>query len=707
MGDQPTAIKRLVGDLSRGAPHVCLLGATGTGKTFTMAHVIAQLQKPTLILSHNKTLAAQLFEELREFFPKNSVNYFVSYYDYYQPEAYIPQRDIYIEKDSSRNDDLDQLRLAATSNILSRRDTVVVSSVSCIFGLGSPEAYGGKVLTITKGSLIDRRGFLLALSAMQYQRSETEWKRAQFRVRGDAIDIWPAYEKYAVHVELFGSEIERVDLINPTSGEVLAEEKQFFLFPAVHYVMPEEQLHTAVAQIRAELEARVLTLRSEGKLLEAQRLISRTKFDLELLEETGTCPGIENYSRFMDGRSPGERPFTLMDYFDYAPPTPGFESPHATRSNYRDWLLIIDESHVTLPQVRAMFNGDRARKEVLVSHGFRLPSALDNRPLRFEEFEAIVPQVMFVSATPGPYELQRVGGEVAEQVIRPTGLLDPQVVIKPTKGQVLDLLQACEERVAKGERVLVTALTKRLCEDLTTYLAEKGLRVRYLHSDVETLDRIEILTDLRLGNFDVLVGVNLLREGLDLPEVSLVAILDADKEGFLRSPTSLIQLMGRAARNVNGTVIMYADAMTPAMSNAIGETERRREKQRAYNAEHNITPQTILKAVRRGMEYELKARKTARDAVATSEPQVEIDELLTTMQDEMVAAAQAMEFERAAVLRDQISKLKQRKQDAARTGAATTMRRSDVGATGKSGRGAKAKGKPGMPGTRTGKRRKG
>jgi excinuclease ABC subunit B len=704
-GDQPAAIERLVASLGQGAPHVCLLGATGTGKTFTMAHTIARLNKPTLILSHNKTLAAQLYEELREFFPKNSVNYFVSYYDYYQPEAYIPQRDIYIEKDSSRNDDLDQLRLAATSNILSRRDTVVVSSVSCIFGLGSPEAYGGKVLTITKGSLIDRRAFLLALNAMQYQRSEMEWKRAQFRVRGDAIDIWPAYEKYAVHVELFGSEIERVDLINPTSGEVLAEERQFFLFPAVHYVMPEEQLHTAVEMIRAELDARVLVLRSEGKLLEAQRLISRTKFDLELLEETGTCPGIENYSRFMDGRSPGERPYTLMDYFDYAPPEPDFVSPHATRANYRDWLLIIDESHVTLPQVRAMFNGDRARKEVLVAHGFRLPSALDNRPLRFEEFEAIVPQVMFVSATPAAYELEKVHGDVAEQVIRPTGLLDPAVIVKPAKNQVQDLQVMCEERVAKGERVLITAITKRLCEDLTTYLAEKGLRVRYLHSDVETLDRIEILTDLRLGNFDVLVGVNLLREGLDLPEVSLVAILDADKEGFLRSPTSLIQLMGRAARNVNGTVIMYADTMTPAMSNAIGETDRRREKQRAYNAEHNITPQTILKAVRRGMEYELRARKTARDAVATAEPEIEIDELLTTMQDEMLAAAQGMEFERAAVLRDQITKLKQRKGDAARTGAATKVRRSEMDGKGKPSR--RAKGKPGMPGTRTGKRRKG
>lgn len=704
-GDQPAAIRTLVTSISAGRPHVCLLGATGTGKTFTMAHTIAQMGKPTLILSHNKTLAAQLYEELREFFPHNSVNYFVSYYDYYQPEAYIPQRDIYIEKDSSRNDDLDQLRLAATSNILSRRDTVVVASVSCIFGLGSPEAYGGKVLTITKGSLVDRRGFLLALNSMQYQRSEMEWKRGQFRVRGDAIDIWPASEKYAVHVELFGSEIERIELINPTSGEIIAEERQFFLFPAVHYVMPEEQLHFAVAAIRVELDARVLELRSQGKLLEAQRLISRTRFDLELLEETGTCPGIENYSRFMDGRAPGERPFTLMDYFDYAPPRPEFISSHPTRVNLRDWLLIIDESHVTLPQVHAMFNGDRARKTVLVEHGFRLPSAMDNRPLRFEEFEAIVPQTMFVSATPGPYELEKTAGEVAEQIIRPTGLLDPEVEIRPTKGQVQDLQLRCEERVVAGERVLVTALTKRLCEDLTTFLAEKGLRVRYLHSDIETLDRVEILADLRLGNFDILVGVNLLREGLDLPEVSLVAILDADKQGFLRSPTSLIQLMGRAARNANGRVIMYADVMTAAMRNAIEETDRRRVKQLAYNQEHNITPQTIRKAVRRGLAVELKARKTAREAVATSEPQLELGTLVDVMNEEMLTAAQSMEFEKAAMLRDQIIKLKKRHQDAERTGASTLLRRSEVDGAAKGNR--KAKGKPGMPGTRVGKRRKG
>ncbi|MCG3123180.1 MAG: UvrABC system protein B [Phycisphaerales bacterium] len=733
MGDQPAAIAKLTEDLGAGRPAVCLLGATGTGKTFTMANVIANLNKPTLIVSHNKTLAAQLYEELKEFLPANSVNYFVSYYDYYQPEAYIPQRDIYIEKDSSRNDDLDQLRLAATSNILSRRDTVVVASVSCIFGLGSPEAYGQKVLTITRGSRIDRREFLLQLSAMQYQRSEIEFKRGQFRVRGDALEVWPAYEKYAVRVELFGDEIDRVDLVNPTSAEVLAEESQFFLFPAVHYVTPEDQMQRILADIRAELDTRVMQLRHEGKLLEAQRLLARTKYDLEMLEETGMCNGVENYSRFMDGRAPGERPYTLMDYFDFAPraegtghralgtgekterhgaaglpqpptadspiPSPlgygGAPVPASRRPNYRDWLLIIDESHVTLPQIRAMYNGDQARKKVLVEHGFRLPSALDNRPLRFEEFEAIVPQIMFVSATPGPYELERVGGDVAEQVIRPTGLLDPQVEVKPARGQVPDLIEETRVRVEKGERVLVTALTKRLCEDLTSYLDQQGFRVRYLHSEIETLDRVQILADLRQGEFDVLVGVNLLREGLDLPEVSLVCILDADKEGFLRSPTSLIQQMGRAARNVNSKVIMYADTMTPAMQAAIEETERRRAKQVAYNTEHGITPQTIQKAIRRGMEVSLKARKTAREALGAAEESFEVDELIKQLEGEMFEAAQAMEFEKAAALRDQVAGLKKR-----RDAGTQKVKRSEL-------QEGKAKKKAGMPGVRVVRRGKG
>jgi excinuclease ABC subunit B len=703
-----------------------------------MANVIARLGKPTLIISHNKTLAAQLFEELREFFPKNSVNYFVSYYDYYQPEAYIPARDIYIEKDSSRNDELDQLRLAATSNILSRRDSVVVASVSCIFGLGSPLAYGERVLTITKGSRIDRRNFLLSLAAMQYQRTDIEWKRGQFRVRGDRLDVWPAYEKFAVHVELFGDEIERVDLIDPVSGEVIAEEKQFFLFPAVHYVMPEDRMQTALEQIRAELDARVLELRSQGKLLEAQRLLSRTKYDLEMLQETGSCPGIENYSRFMDGRMPGERPYTLMDYFDFAPTAGarekraeekagdekaeegagpvmrGYRSPDtdriasetSPRPNFRDWLLIIDESHVTVPQVRAMFNGDRARKTVLVEHGFRLPSALDNRPLRFEEFESIVPQVLFVSATPGSYELEKVKGEVAEQVIRPTGLLDPEIEVKPAKGQVADLLEQCKRCVDKGERVIVTALTKRLCEDLAHYIDQKGLKVRYLHSDIETLDRVQILTDLRLGNFDVLVGVNLLREGLDLPEVSLVCILDADKEGFLRSPTSLIQQMGRAARHVNARVILYADHMTPAMQAAMEETERRRKKQTAYNAEHGITPRTVEKAIRRGLDAELKGRRTAREVVETHEPEVELAELIATMNEEMLKAAQELQFEKAAGLRDQVQRLKKRQDEAAKTGGSTKLRRSEVDSgSARRGRGKEAKGPPGAPGQRATKRK--
>ncbi len=730
-GDQPQAIEQLSRDLLGGAGAVCLLGATGTGKTFTMAHTIARVRKPTLILSHNKTLAAQLFEELREFLPHNSVNYFVSYYDYYQPEAYIPQRDIYIEKDSSRNDELDQLRLAATSNILSRRDVVVVASVSCIFGLGSPMAYGQKVLTITRGSPLGgggeggsrgRREFLLQLNAMQYKRSEIEFQRSMYRVRGDSIEIWPAYETFAVRIELFGDDVERIEFFNPTSGEVLAEEKQFFLFPAVHYVMPEDQLQYAVNGIREELDARVMQLRHEGKLLEAQRLLARTKYDLEMIQEVGYCSGIENYSRWMDGRSPGERPYTLLDYFDFAPPGEGererAEGPPAgasgdaravasaaVRPNFKDWLCIVDESHVSLPQVRAMYNGDQARKKVLVEHGFRLPSALDNRPLKFEEFEAVVPRMMFVSATPGPYELEKCRGVVAEQVIRPTGLLDPVVQVKPAQGQVTDLLELCRARAATGERVLVTALTKRLCEDLTGYLDEKGLRVRYLHSEIETLERIEILTDLRRGDFDVLVGVNLLREGLDLPEVSLVCILDADKEGFLRSPTSLIQLMGRAARNVNALVVMYADKVTPAMQAAIDETERRRVKQLAYNAEHGITPTTIKKAIRDGFETELKARRTARQAVKENEQEFEIGELIREMEGEMIAAAEAMEFEQAARLRDAVKKLKSRA--AAAGGNGGKVKRSEVEGDGSESRrnGSRSgEKKAGMPGVRANKR---
>ena len=716
MGDQPAAIDALESRIRSGERFSCLLGATGTGKTFTMANLIERVQKPTLVISHNKTLAAQLFEEFRELFPDSGVSYFVSYYDYYQPEAYIPQRDIYIEKDASRNDELDQLRLAATSNILSRRDTVVVASVSCIFGLGSPEAYAQKVMTITRGSRMNRRSFLLGLNDMQYQRSDIEFKRGQYRVRGDVIEVWPAYEKFAVRIELFGDEIERVELINPTSGELLADESQFFLFPAVHYVMPEDTMARAIEQIRAELDERVMQLRHEGKLLEAQRLIGRTNYDLEMMQEVGFCSGIENYSRYMDGRMPGERPFTLLDYFDYAPPASGAEMPaqgldtslddqrptseaaRALRRNFRDWLIIIDESHVTLPQIRAMFNGDKARKTILVDHGFRLPSAMDNRPLRFEEFEAVLPQVVFVSATPGPYELEMTGGEVAEQVIRPTGLTDPEIEIAPATGQVPDLLERCRERIERGERVLVTALTKRLCEDLTTYLHQQGIAVRYLHSDIETLERVEILTDLRKGEFQVLVGVNLLREGLDLPEVSLVCILDADKEGFLRSPTSLIQQMGRAARNVNAKVVMYADKMTPAMQTAIDETDRRRAKQLAFNAEHGITPRSIEKAIRSGLDLELKARRTAREAIDATDDAFDAAELSRELEAEMLAAAESMEFEKAAMLRDQVQAIRSGK-----VGRDGKVRRSEL--SGKKAR-AVTGGKAGMPGTRAGKKRK-
>lgn len=674
-GDQPQAIDALTDAINRGQKSTCLLGATGTGKTFTMANVIARTGKPTLILSHNKTLAAQLFEELRAFFPNNSVNYFVSYYDYYQPEAYIPGRDIYIEKDSARNDDLDQLRLASTSNLIQRRDCIVVASVSCIFGLGSPSAYSEKVYTLNIGMHLPRRELFLALNAMQYQRSEIEFQRGQYRSRGDAIEIWPAYEKFAVRIELFGDEIDRIELINPTSGELLAQESKYFLFPAVHYVMPEDKLEEIITSIRTEMDERVMHLRHEGKLLEAQRLLARTKYDLEMIEEIGYCSGVENYSRYMDGRQPGERPFTLMDYFDYAPGASTTKETDVendgrdhqadahrfgiSRTNLKDWLLIIDESHVTLPQVRAMFNGDKARKEVLVEHGFRLPSCLDNRPLRFEEFETIAPQIMYVSATPGPYELEKTQGEIVEQVIRPTGLVDPIVEVRPASGQIPDLLEQCKDRVASGDRVLVTALTKRLCEDLTTYLSDQGLRVRYLHSDIETLERLEILTDLRAGEFDILVGVNLLREGLDLPEVSLVTILDADKEGFLRSATSLIQQMGRAARNVDAKVILYADKITKAMATAMDETERRRVKQIAYNEEHGITPTTIKKEIRSGINATLEARKAAKHATeGDHDPSLDARDLVKILESDMIEAAQQMEFEAAALLRDQLSHVK-------------------------------------------------
>jgi len=639
-GDQPQAIDALVNGARQGRQFQTLMGVTGSGKTFTMAHTVARLNRPTLVISHNKTLAAQLYEEFKELLPHNAVGYFVSYYDYYQPEAYIPQRDIYIEKDASRNDDLDRLRLAATSNLVSRRDVIIVASVSCIFGLGSPENYKKSVLPIRRGESADRDEILQKLVDLQYSRNDMDFKRGTFRVRGDVFEVHPSYEEFAYRVEMFGDEIVSIDALNPLTGELLSSHEQIFIYPAVHYVMPEEKIAAAVQSIREELDLRVMTLRGQGKLLEAQRLLARTKYDLEMIQEVGFCNGIENYSRHLDGRKPGEKPYTLLDYFP------------------KDFVLIIDESHVTLPQIKAMYNGDRQRKEVLVEHGFRLPSALDNRPLKYEEFMQMVGQTMFVSATPGPIELELSGGEVVEQVIRPTGLVDPEIIVHPAQGQVPHLLERIKEVVAEGNRVLVTTLTKRLAEDLSAYIQEAGFRGRYLHSEIQTIERVEILNDLRRGDFDVLVGINLLREGLDLPEVAMVAILDADKTGFLRSETSLIQTIGRAARNVSSKVYLYADTITPAMKAAIDETERRRKLQTEYNLAHGITPQTIQKAIRTGIESEIKARRTAAEAIKADLGALDNTELIKVLEEEMLQAAQNLEFEKAARLRDRIQELK-------------------------------------------------
>jgi len=639
-GDQPEAIERLAANIAGGQEANVLLGVTGSGKTFTMAHLIERLQAPTLVISHNKTLAAQLYEEFKELLPQNAVEYFVSYYDYYQPEAYIPQRDIYIEKDASRNDDLDRLRLSATTSLTSRRDVVIVASVSCIFALGSPEEYKKMVVPMRVGQTVERDELLRGFVNLQYNRNDVSFERGKFRVRGDTIEVYPAYEEFGYQVQMFGDRIEAIHLIHPTSGKVLSSAEQVFLFPAVHYVAEEGTIERAAESIKHELEMRLIELKNAGKLLEAQRLSARTRYDIEMMMEVGYCPGIENYSRHLDGRAPGQRPYTLIDYFD------------------KDFLLIIDESHVTLPQLRAMFNGDRARKAVLVEHGFRLPSALDNRPLRFEEFEQMWNRVLFVSATPSEWELTRADGEVVEQVIRPTGLVDPAVEVRPASGQVEDLLAALARRVEAGERTLITTLTKRLAEDLADYIRNEGYRCKYLHSEIDTLERVDILRDLRLGKFDVLVGVNLLREGLDLPEVSLVCILDADKEGFLRSATSLIQTIGRCARNINAQVFLYADRITESMRKAIDETNRRREMQMAYNKQHKITPRTIRKAVRSALSDQLRARQVARDAIRVSEDEFDRTELLSELEGEMFAAAEKLEFEKAARLRDRIAELK-------------------------------------------------
>ncbi len=640
-GDQPQAIERLAQGLREGRKFQTLMGVTGSGKTFTMANVIAQFDRPVLVISHNKTLAAQLYEEFKELFPQNAVEYFVSYYDYYQPEAYIPQRDIYIEKDASRNADLDRLRLSTTTSLSSRRDCIVVASVSCIFGLGSPEDYKASMVALRVGDTCERNTLLGRLADIQYTRNDIDFQRGTFRVRGDVVELHPSYESFAIRIEFFGDMIEQINYINPTSAEILAVENQVFIYPAQHYVIPGERIALAVEGIKAELEWRLGQLRSEGKLLEAQRLQARTMYDLEMIQEVGYCSGIENYSRHLAGLPAGARPYTLVDYFP------------------KDFLLIIDESHVTLPQVRAMWAGDRSRKEVLVEHGFRLPSALDNRPLRFEEFHDLWNQVVFVSATPAPYEMGKCNNEVVEQIIRPTGLLDPEIFVFPAGNQVQHLLGEIEKRAAAKERVLVTTLTKRMAEQLSDYVTKRGFRCRYLHSEVETLERIEILRDLRLGEFDVLIGVNLLREGLDLPEVSCVAILDADKEGFLRSQTSLIQTIGRTARNVNATVFLYADRVTDSMQKAIDETNRRRTIQLAYNQEHGITPETIRKEIRKSLTEQIKAEHIARAAIRLDETEYDQVEMAAQVEREMFEAAEALDFERAAALRDQLRELKE------------------------------------------------
>ena len=644
-GDQPRAIDELVQGLAAGEQHQVLLGVTGSGKTFTMAKVIQELNRPALILAHNKTLAAQLYNEFKQFFPSNAVEYFVSYYDYYQPEAYIPSGDLYIEKEATINEELDKLRLSATRSLFERRDAIIVSSVSCIYGLGSPEAYFGMLLLLEKGQRIHRKDIVRRLVEILYERNDADFRRGTFRVRGDVIEIFPTYDENAFRIELFGDEIESLSQIDPLFGTVKQKYARLPIYPKSHYVVQPERKASAIETIVAELTEWEAQLEKEGRMVEAQRIHQRVRFDLEMIKSMGYCHGIENYSRHFSGRLPGEAPPTLLDYFP------------------RDFLVFVDESHVTIPQVHGMWHGDRSRKQNLVDYGFRLPSAMDNRPLRFEEFENRVNQVIYVSATPGPYELTKAAGVVVEQVIRPTGLVDPEVEIRPVKGQIDDLLGEIRDRAKKNERVLVTTLTKRMAEDLAGYYTEVGVRCRYMHSEIETLERIKILAGLRKGEYDVLVGINLLREGLDLPEVSLVAILDADKEGFLRSTGAMIQTIGRAARHVEGRAILYADKMTDSMRRAIDETDRRREIQRAYNEEHGITPQSILSKLENSLAQILKAEygdPLEESAEGTPEfaTQAELDKYLEAMEKEMRDAAKRFEFERAARLRDTIKDLR-------------------------------------------------
>jgi excinuclease ABC subunit B len=643
-GDQPQAIDLLVEGLQRGYQHQTLLGATGTGKTYTVAKVVERVQRPTLVMAHNKTLAAQLYSEFREFFPHNAVEYYVSYYDYYQPEAYLPRTDTYIEKDADINEEINKLRLAATEALLTRRDVIIVASVSAIYSIGSPEEYGREVVDLHLGETRRRDSVLRHLVAIHYDRNDVNFQRGTFRVRGDTVDIFPAYRDTALRVEFWGDTVERITEIDPLTGEILEERQAIHIYPAKHFVTTAEAMTEAIQHIEAELEERLAELRAQDKLLEAQRLEQRTLYDIEMMREIGYCSGIENYSRHLSSRKPGDPPWTLIDYFP------------------DDYLLVLDESHMMVPQIRGMYNGDRSRKEVLVEFGFRLPSALDNRPLQFHEFEKRIVQVIYTSATPGPYERQ-LSAQVVDQIIRPTGLVDPEVIVKPTKGQIDDLIGQIRRRVERGERALVTTLTKRMAEDLADYLAELGTKVHYLHSEIQTLERVEILRDLRLGTYDVVVGINLLREGLDLPEVSLVAILDADKEGFLRSDTALIQTIGRAARHVNGQVIMYADKLTNSMQRAMDETNRRRAVQQAHNKEHGIEPQSIVKEVR---DLTDRVRAVAEGRVeyrAARLPKAEVGFLIGELEKQMKEAAANLEFEKAALLRDQIFELRKQLED--------------------------------------------